>query len=132
MVLSPCRKAALAAFVTASLAATVAAAPFPMALMPGLPDAGDSPDLTATYCDLRATVNRKLKDDFSEDPALAALTATGMTMELWTSDLLGTWTVVHHGNDGISCIVTSGMDWANDGDPLALLEAVLEDQVYQS
>ncbi|MCU0828999.1 MAG: hypothetical protein MUE52_16775 [Tabrizicola sp.] len=132
MILSSSRKTALGALVAASLAATVAAAPFQMSLMPILPETANDSDLTAAYCDRREIVQDTLRHDFAEEATLAALTGSGMMLELWTSDLLGTWTVVHHGKDGISCIVTSGMDWASGGDPVTLLDAVLDEQIFQS
>lgn len=121
-----------AAALTLGLALPVGLAALATPIPPAPPAEAARPDeeLTSTYCDARAVVQETLRHDFAESPRLAALTGTGMTMELWTSDLLGTWTVVHHGGDGITCIVTSGMDWASDGDPAAVLDAVLDEQVF--
>jgi hypothetical protein len=126
------RTAALALLIVAPLAVTVGAAPFPRAIGPEAVDISGEPALTETYCDARATVQAALGRDFAETPRLAALTGTGMTMELWTSDRTGSWTVVHHGQDGISCVVSTGMDWAADGDAAAVLDSVLGDAVYHS
>jgi hypothetical protein len=127
------KSAILIAAFAAPFALAVAAAPFPLHVLPGaLGDAEDQLSLTESYCDARETVARTLDHDFAEAPRLAALTEGGMTMELWASDLLGTWTVVHHGGDGISCIVTSGQDWAAGADPGSILDGVLAETVHQS
>lgn len=123
---------ALALLIAAPFALTVGAAPFPRAIGPESVEISQDLSLTESYCDMRATVQKALGRDFAETPRLAALTGTGMTMELWTSDTTGSWTVVHHGSDGISCIVTTGMDWAADRDAAAVLDGALVGEVYQS
>lgn len=127
------KTAILMAALAVPVAMAVAAAPFPL---PKLSDAPRLPDgdisLTETYCDPREVVASTLEHDFSEKPRLAALTESGLTMELWASDLLGTWTVVHHGGDGISCIVTSGQAWAVDANAVRLLDSAMAEAVYQS
>ena len=86
--------------------------------------------LTATYCDARIVVAGTLRHDFAETPRLVAVTAEGMTMELWGSEVMGTWTVVHHGGDGISCIVTSGQGWTSATDAAEVMDEALRDAVY--
>jgi hypothetical protein len=122
----------LAAALAAPVAVAVAAAPFPRTVEPEVVMPGDDLSLTETYCDLRETVVGTLRHDFAEAPQLAAVTGAGMTMELWASDLLGTWTVVHHAGDGISCIVTSGQDWTVGTDAVVLMDDVLAREVHQS
>lgn len=126
------RRTILAAVLAAPVAVAVAAAPFPRLTDPAVMMTGNDLPLTETYCDLRATVDATLRHDFAEVPALAALTGTGMTMELWTSDLMGTWTLVHHGGDGISCIVTSGQDWTAGDSAVLLMDRALTETVHQS
>ncbi len=92
----------------------------------------DDLSLTQTYCDLRPSVGARLRRDFAEEPTLAAQTGTGMTMELWTSDQLGTWTVVHHAPDGISCVVTTGQNWTVGTDAVVLMDQALAETVHQS
>jgi hypothetical protein len=124
------RTSALVAVATATLAAVTLAAPAPPASVPE----GEAPmdrALTETYCDLHLVVAQTLQDDFDEEPRLAALTGTGLRMEFWASDLLGTWTLVHHGQDGISCIVTSGMDWQKGADAPLLMRQALAASVHQ-
>jgi hypothetical protein len=126
------KHSALVALLAVPVAVAVAvAAPVPRVANDGLSVADDL-SLTETYCDKRVTVAETLRHDFAEEPRLVAVTGAGMTMELWTSDLLGTWTVVHHGQDGISCIVTSGQDWSTASDAVLLLDGVLETAVHQS
>lgn len=88
--------------------------------------------LTETYCDARDVVADTLRHDFAETPRLVAVTADGMTMELWGSEVMGTWTVVHHGGDGISCIVTSGQGWTSATDAAVVMDAALGEAVYGS
>lgn len=131
------RTTLLAMALAAPVAVAVGASPFSRVPAPDIlsPDAAQPDDglsLTETYCDLRETVAGTLSHDFAEAPRLAALTGMGMTMELWTSDLVGTWTLVHHAADGISCIVTSGTGWQADGDPVVLLDQALAEAVHQS
>ena len=126
------RSTILAAVLAVPVAMAVAAAPFPRLIEPADLMPGGDVSLTGTQCDLRVTVDTTLRHDFAEVPTLAALTGTGMTMELWTSDLLGTWTMVHHGRDGVSCIVTLGQDWAAGDDAVLLMDRALAEGVHQS
>ncbi len=126
------KTAALALLIAAPLALTVGAAPFPLVIGPEVMDIGQDLALTETHCDARGTVQATLGRDFAETPRLAALTETGLTMELWTSDHTGSWTVVHHGGDGISCIVSTGMGWAADQDAALVLDTALSEAVYAS
>ncbi|TAG22871.1 MAG: hypothetical protein EAZ40_07815 [Rhodobacterales bacterium] len=126
------KTAALALLIAAPLALTVGAAPFPLAIGPENLGISHDLSLTETHCDARATVQATLGRDFAETPRLAALTGTGLTMELWTSDHTGSWTVVHHGGDGISCIVSTGMGWAAGLNPAVVLDTALRDAVYTS
>lgn len=94
------------------------------------PRAGEELSLTETYCDARTVVAATLRHDFAETPRLVRMTGEGMMMELWASELMGTWTVLHHGADGISCIVTSGQDWAEGSEAGAVMDQALAGAVY--
>ena len=94
------------------------------------PRAGEELSLTETYCDARTVVAATLRHDFAETPRLVRMTGEGMMMELWASELMGTWTVLHHGADGISCIVTSGQGWAKGADAGAVMDRALAGAVY--
>ena len=94
------------------------------------PRAGEELSLTETYCDARTVVAATLRHDFAETPRLVRMTGEGMMMELWASELMGTWTVVHHGGDGISCIVTSGQGWTGATDAAVMLDAALGEAVW--
>ena len=125
----------LAAFLAVSLplAMTVAvASPLPRLVVPILSEAGTDLSLTQSYCDARASVGAMLQRDFAEEPRLAALTADGLVMEIWTSNTLGTWTLLHHGADGITCVVTTGRDWTAGSSAALLLEEALAGTVHQS
>lgn len=124
------RKSSILALVLGGSVAAAAPAPFSRLVAPMEP--APDPSLTETWCDARAVVGETLRRDFAEEPRLAALTGTGLRMEFWASDLLGSWTLVHHGQDGISCIVTSGMDWTKGADAAVLLDRALAEAVHQS
>jgi hypothetical protein len=94
------------------------------------PRSGEELSLTDTYCDARTVVAATLSHDFDESPRLVRMTGEGMMMELWASELMGTWTVLHHGADGITCIVTSGQDWAEGAEADAVMDRALSGAVY--
>ena len=73
-------------------------------------------------CQPHAGMSQMLQTDFHEAPQLAAQTETGLGMELWASDQMGTWTALHRGSDGISCVVASGIGWAPGVGAQALLD----------
>jgi hypothetical protein len=135
MFLNPKKGTVLVFTLTAAVSVAIAvatAAPLPRLAGSAPIDTVDHLSLTETYCDQRATVGTTLTRDFGEVPRLAALTGAGMMMELWASDLAGSWTVVHHGSDGISCIVTTGLGWMAGADDVVLMEQALAEAVYQS
>jgi hypothetical protein len=37
---------------------------------------------------------------------------------------------VHHGSDGISCVVTTGQDWAAGSDAVLLMDQALAETVH--
>lgn len=69
------------------------------------------------HCEAHAAMAENLNHDFAEEPVETRVSGDGLTMELWASDLLGTWTVVHKGEDGVSCIVSSGTGWEDGANP---------------
>lgn len=74
-------------------------------------------DAFSPYCDVHAVVEETLSHDFAEKAVDTSLQANGLTMVLYASDLMGTWTLVHKGDDGVSCIVSSGSGWTADASP---------------
>lgn len=65
------------------------------------------------YCDTVDMIAASLTDDFAESRTDAWIQGADLKMELWTSDLMGSWTLLHVGVDGISCIVSSGFGWTD-------------------
>lgn len=63
------------------------------------------------HCGTHALLTNTLADDFAEQPVERRVVAPDMKLELWASSLMGTWTMVHTGDDGISCIIASGTGW---------------------
>ena len=76
-----------------------------------------APSLNTTRCEATAQMATILTIDFSEQPVEKRVMADGLDVELWGSDQMGTWTVVHNGNDGISCVVSSGTGWTAQTPP---------------
>lgn len=63
------------------------------------------------HCQMHAAMAENLRHDFAEAPVETRVAAEGLVMELWGSEVMGTWTILHKGNDGVSCIVRSGTGW---------------------
>ena len=84
---------------------------------------------TKANCQPHATIRQMLARDYIEAPQVAAMTEGGLGLELWASDGLGTWTALHRGRDGITCVVASGLDWQPGGDGQALLERAVATSV---
>lgn len=83
-----------------------------------------------TYCDRHEVVTDGLAHDFAETLQAAKVTRDGLRIELWTSDLMGTWTALHHGEDGISCIVASGVDWTPEVSPEELIHLAIHEVTF--
>lgn len=76
------------------------------------------------HCEADATLAATLRDDFAEAPVEQRVAADGLKMQLWASDIMGTWTMVHRGDDGITCIVSSGTGWISEGQTDQVFAAV--------
>lgn len=81
-----------------------------------LPQSVDDP-----YCDTAAKVEATLQHDFEESREQTWSIGAGLSADLWTSDLMGTWTLVHRKDDGTSCIASSGFGWAAGMDAQEIL-----------
>jgi hypothetical protein len=69
------------------------------------------------HCAPHAQLAANLTHDFAERPVENRFRGDGLEMQLWASTLMGTWTLVHLGSDGIACIVTSGTGWTDAASP---------------
>lgn len=78
-----------------------------------------SPDVP--YCDIRSKLTQTLDHDFAEKPRLEKTLSGNRSVELWASQIMGTWTAVYTRADGVSCVVSSGMNWTQGENPVALL-----------
>ena len=74
-------------------------------------------DMTATRCDTAAVMAKSLENDFEEGFVNSSIKADGLVMDLYASPDQGTWTLIHRGNDGISCVVSSGIGWSDASKP---------------
>lgn len=86
--------------------------------MPGMTpsDAYDRP-----LCQDSAAMVASLDHDFAETLMDTSIQGDGLRIELYASTLMGTWTLVHKGDDGISCIVSSGTGWTDAASPEQVL-----------
>ncbi|NEX48124.1 hypothetical protein [Pseudotabrizicola algicola] len=62
-------------------------------------------------CDNKDVITASLAHDFAEGFHAEWLEHQAK-VELWTSDVMGTWTLLHVGSDGLACIVGSGFGWS--------------------
>lgn len=83
--------------------------------------AAQSPDVP--FCDHRADLLAVLDHDFAESPRVQHPLGDARSVELWASDVMGTWTAVYTRADGVSCVVSSGIGWTSGHDAIALLDA---------
>lgn len=79
--------------------------------------------LDQPLCQSNLELADTLTHDFAEIPVAQTLTEGGLAMQLWSSNLMGTWTLVHKGSDGISCIVSSGTGWTTQSTPEDVFDA---------
>lgn len=84
---------------------------------------GEDQTSTEPYCDLRETLVATLDYDFAEKPQVRSPMPMNRSVELFASDIMGTWTAVYTRTDGIACVVSSGVDWERGDNPVALLES---------
>lgn len=68
------------------------------------------------YCDLRTTLTQTLSHDFGEHLVQTKSQGPDGT-ELWGSDLMGTWTLVYHRQDGVACVIASGTGYSDGANP---------------
>ncbi len=62
-------------------------------------------------CAPRADLARVLSQQHSEAPVALGLASNGNLMEVFASELGGTWTLVMSMPNGISCVVAAGEGW---------------------
>lgn len=82
------------------------------AVMERTPQSVDQP-----FCDSTDKVTDTLSADFAETKQQTWVQGTDMTLQLWGSDVMGTWTLVHVAQDGIACVVSSGTGWTTGAVP---------------
>lgn len=74
------------------------------------------------FCDEVAKLTQTLALDFAEAKQDAWVQGQDMAMQLWASDVMGTWTVVHVGADQIACVVSSGTGWQQGAETADILQ----------
>ena len=76
-----------------------------------------APDLDSPRCESQAAMANILHRDYDEAPVEQRVVGDGLHIQLWGSTEMGTWTLVHNGDDGISCVVSSGINWTTNSSP---------------
>lgn len=62
-------------------------------------------------CAAKDIIAEDLHQDFAETLEASWDQNGSATMEVWTSDVMGTWTMLRVENAGLACIVASGFGW---------------------
>lgn len=83
--------------------------------------AEQSPDVP--YCDHRRALLDTLDHDFAEKQRVITPLEQNRSVELWASDIMGTWTAVYTRADGVACVISSGVGWEKGDNPVALLKS---------
>ncbi len=81
-------------------------------MMERAPQSVDQP-----FCDQSEKVGATLAHDFAEDRKDTWTEGKDMVLQLWGSEIMGTWTLLHVGQDDIACVVSSGTGWSGDSTP---------------
>ena len=76
-----------------------------------------APALDAPRCEPEAMMANILQRDYAETPIETRVVGDGLHVQLWGSTEMGTWTIVHNGDDGMACVVTSGIGWTEQSTP---------------
>lgn len=92
-----------------------------LAAFDAITEIGADQSVDVPYCDRRPELLMTLAEDFAEVPVAQAPLEGQRRVELWASEVMGTWTAVYTRADGVSCVVSSGVNWTRAGDPVALL-----------
>lgn len=92
-----------------------------LAAFDAITEIGADQSVDVPYCDHRPVLVKALADDFAEVPVAQTPLGGQRRVELWASEVMGTWTAVYTRADGVSCVVSSGVNWTRSGDPAALL-----------
>ena len=64
-------------------------------------------------CPPRHEVEDYLANEYQERPVASGIANNGGVIEVFTSDELGTWTIIITMPTGQSCMIAAGQDWEN-------------------
>lgn len=70
-----------------------------------------APGLDAARCDKLDALAAVMADELAAEPVDERIVSDGLQMVLWGSTELNAWAIVHNGDDGIACVVSTGMGW---------------------
>jgi hypothetical protein len=74
--------------------------------------------LDDAFCDEHANMTRDLARNFGE----ARQNADNDSIEVWASAEFGTWTVLEIQDNGLACVASSGIGWADTSTPHETLQ----------
>ena len=72
------------------------------------------PAQAQTVCDARTKVVAQLTEKYGERRNGVGMQSANQLIELWSSKITGSWTIIASRADGISCILAAGRSWANN------------------
>ncbi|MDD8021562.1 MAG: hypothetical protein PHX82_00430 [Paracoccaceae bacterium] len=97
-----------------------------LSVFDAITETGEAQAANVPYCDHRPALLATLSHDFGEHPVTQSPVDTHRHVELWASEVMGTWTAVYVRADGVACVINSGIGWTPTSDPVAMLETATE------
>ena len=77
--------------------------------------------MAQTACGTRDKIVGQLKNKYSETHIASGLETDTKMVEIWTSEVSGTWTILITQANGVTCIAAAGRNWLDmDGAQLQL------------
>ncbi len=72
------------------------------------------PAQAQTVCNTRAKLVTLLTEEYGEVSNGVGVQNASQLIELWSSKKSGSWTIIASRADGISCVLATGRNWANN------------------
>ena len=72
------------------------------------------PAQAQTVCNMRTKIVAQLTEKYGEVSNGLGMQTASQVIELWSSQKTGSWTIIASRADGISCVLATGRNWANN------------------
>ncbi len=72
------------------------------------------PAQAQTVCNMRTKMVAKLTEKYGKVSNGLGMQTASQVIELWSSQKTGSWTIIASRADGISCVLATGRNWANN------------------